>query len=280
MNHCRKAAFTLIELLVVVSIIALLVAILLPSLARARRQARAVVCRSNLRQLHLANTGYAVENGDYYVRAAPDMLDGFGGKQRWHGERLVAAVDADPAKNTFDPSKGPLNNYVHQGEVKECPQLVNFIRDGMQNAFEAGCGGYGYNFEGVGSRSYQYGGSDPRAVQASMKTAEIKTPSRTVMFTDTGYVQGYPDRYITEYSFCKPPRIVELNAAGQIVESGHWVPTIHFRHLGRVNVAWCDGHISDEQFTFSTFEDNMLERFRIGWFGPDSNEFFRPFIKN
>jgi prepilin-type N-terminal cleavage/methylation domain-containing protein/prepilin-type processing-associated H-X9-DG protein len=56
--------FTLIELLVVISIIALLIAILLPSLAAARRTARDLACLSNLRQVGVAMEVYAAENQD------------------------------------------------------------------------------------------------------------------------------------------------------------------------------------------------------------------------
>jgi len=55
-------AFTLIEVLVVVAIIALLVAVLLPSLARAREQGRAAVCLSNLHQQGIAFNGYSADN--------------------------------------------------------------------------------------------------------------------------------------------------------------------------------------------------------------------------
>lgn len=62
----RTRAFTLIELLVVVAIIAILVAILLPSLARAREQSKAVVCSSNLHQLVVAVVMYAdTHNGKF-----------------------------------------------------------------------------------------------------------------------------------------------------------------------------------------------------------------------
>jgi prepilin-type N-terminal cleavage/methylation domain-containing protein len=60
----KKKAFTLIELLVVVAIIALLIAILLPALGRAREMGRRAQCGSNIRQIGLGLNTYAQENGE------------------------------------------------------------------------------------------------------------------------------------------------------------------------------------------------------------------------
>lgn len=72
-RHGRRAeGFTLIELLVVVAIIALLISILLPSLGRAREQAKATACTSNLHQLAVAATYYIDENDSRipYIRGS------------------------------------------------------------------------------------------------------------------------------------------------------------------------------------------------------------------
>jgi len=69
----RRAGFTLIELLVVVAIIALLMAVLLPALGRAREQSRLTVCGSNLRQLGLAVHIYA-EDHDGLIPRGPDPV--------------------------------------------------------------------------------------------------------------------------------------------------------------------------------------------------------------
>jgi type II secretory pathway pseudopilin PulG len=63
--------FTLIELLVVIATIALLLGILIPSLALGRRTAKAVVCGSNLRRIGIGLNMYARDNRDFYPRALP-----------------------------------------------------------------------------------------------------------------------------------------------------------------------------------------------------------------
>jgi len=253
-NNSTQKAFTLIELLVVISIVSILMSIILPCLSMARRYCRAAICRSNIRQLHMANTCYALNNNDFYVLAARDLfrLDNGsasnGGYHRWHGVRQSDGISDDPELNTFDPAKGPLRSYLNDGKVKECPAKVRYVKQGSLNAFEAGCGGYGYNAVGVGSRSYRYGFCD-KAMRSSVRITEIEQPVNKIMFTDTALSKGSPSCYIIEYSFCEPPDWV-VSFGGGIKEIGSPKPSIHFRHLDKTTVVWCDGHVSVEDIDF------------------------------
>ncbi len=125
-------AFTLIELLVVVSIIALLVSILLPSLARARQQTQMVMCLTNLKQL---GNGIQIYSGDsggvlpgpihpaLYRDLKEAYPDTMGNWQFWRGRMLTWLL-----RNTFkDSSSGGKGNIVDK--VATCPVLLKIVPD-------------------------------------------------------------------------------------------------------------------------------------------------------
>ncbi len=259
----ERGAFTLIEILVVISVVALLLAILMPALASARLQARGLVCRSNLRQVLTAGIGYATENDGFHVPAASDMWDN-AGLCRWHGVR--GSLD-----EPFDPVAGPLSGYLGEGAVKECPARVDFVKGAEWDTnFEQGCGGYGYNMTYIGSRLWQAGGWAMKdAYERTTRMTEVGRPGQTVMFADTA-MSNYSGRLI-EYSFAEPPFTVY---DGRPVTGFYMSPSIHFRHRGTANVGWADGHIETRrraEFDAANVFGADSASLALGWFEPVDN---------
>jgi prepilin-type processing-associated H-X9-DG protein/prepilin-type N-terminal cleavage/methylation domain-containing protein len=252
-----SGAFTLIELLVVVAIIALLLAMLIPSLASAREQAKGTVCRSNIRQVLLANMYYANDSRGVYCPGAARFLKNL---HRWHGTR-------DDVSEAFDPSRGPLVPYLGpEGTIRRC---LSFDTTDLVGGFERGCGGYGYNnaYIGVQGEMNEYGAWVVVTDRAGAVADRIRRPGDTLMFADAAFARST----IVEYSFAEPrfhPRYPEYRMD----------PSIHFRHRGLANVAWCDGHV-DAQRRTHTWASGLYtgdpERLGIGWFGrTDDNSLF------
>ncbi len=267
MKRDTKAGFTLVEILVVMGIAAILIGLLLPALGAARGQAQGVVCRTQLRQLLLANLGYAQEHENHLVPAASDMWDQ-AGRRRWHGMR--AAQDA-----AFDPNGSPLIGYLQDGDVKACPRAPRFAVDrSWQRSFEKGGGGYGYNLSYLGSRIWdrQYAGQFQQAYAHTTSLLEIKQPSDTLMFADTAMSQD--GETLIEYSFAEPPHAV---FGGQVFETVLMSPSIHFRHRAQANIGWTDGHVDAQQLS-PNWEKNAYgassAAVGLGWFGPIDNTAF------
>jgi prepilin-type processing-associated H-X9-DG protein len=259
-------AFSLIELLVVTATIALLMSILMPALVSARVQGIAAVCRSNLRQLVLANIGYSNENDGFCVPAASDMWDSAGGYHRWHGVR-------DSANEPFDPLRGPLVEYLSDGKVKECPANVRFVKgETWGESFEKGCGGYGYNMTYLGSCLWQPGLSFKERYRQTTRMLKISKPDETLMFADCA--MSLDEGSYIEYSFAEPPYFV---VGGKLFTDMYSSPSIHFRHRKQANIGWSDGHTSSKKIT-ELDDENVYKvlsaKMKLGWFEPLNNSLF------
>ncbi|MBN2138890.1 MAG: type II secretion system protein [Sedimentisphaerales bacterium] len=265
----NKKAFSLVELLVVISIIALLMGILMPALAAARSGARELVCKSNVRQLLLANIGHASDNDGFYVAAASDMWSG-PGLHRWHGVRKSLS-------EPFEAAGGPLASYLAGGQVKQCPERVDFIRsDDWAASFEKGCGGYGYNMTYIGSRTWNGVGSGidgfKAAYERTARATEVAKPAQTVMFADTAMSKD--GKSYIEYSFAEPPYTVY---GGKVMTSFYMSPSIHFRHRGRANVGWVEGSVESREMAdveLASVYGVDSGSMNIGWFDPADNSLF------
>lgn len=100
MRHQNRCAFTMIELLVVIAIIAVLAALLLPALSRAKERGRRAVCKSNLRQVYLYLRMYADDNNDHL----PDWNDIRPGSDSY--PNMVPTIVSGP----LVPENGPVES--------------------------------------------------------------------------------------------------------------------------------------------------------------------------
>lgn len=122
-------AFTLIELLVVVAIIAVLISILLPSLNRARRQARRVKCGSNIRQLMVACCMHAEE----HHRGIYVATNGTGSDSLAH---IYPTYLPDPKIALCPATNNRIREYPEEGAILRASE-TRYRRDVLQDLAEA-----------------------------------------------------------------------------------------------------------------------------------------------
>lgn len=201
-----------------ISIIALLIAILLPSLRGAREQAKRLACLSNQRQIGIAMQAYAMDYGDSFPIAQYLDLD---------ARAFVAWDTRTPFADPEHAVPGLVWEFADGGAVQQCPSY-----QGPSLTSGDPYTGYNYNTTYIGRGEGE--GAFLGMTSAPAMTTQVRVTSRTALIGDGGWSAG-------ANKFMRAPQ--DGGVSEQIIYAGAQA----FRHGDATNILHVDGHGSTQR---------------------------------
>ena len=254
----KGAGFTLIELLMVIAILALIIALLIPSLQNSRQHTKAVICRSNIRQLVLSLAMYENDNQTFPYGFRFSLTPPPGGY---------------PGYFQYDRVGWWWFNYITDYSMKDfgtdsivwCPSRKINNSELKANVL---CGNYGVNRSICKSKSLSGRKSHAEFVGTPLRSIDIRRPGETLLVVDSGYsiiswwhVTDVPPVSLggTQIEDTAYVPGLEINKEKDLWPSQEW-DAISDRHPNKkVNVGFADGHVrlkkADELFVEKIAED-------------------------
>lgn len=256
----RRKAFTLVELLVVIGIIALLVAILMPALSKARDQANSVKCMSNMRQIGQAYLMHAAEHRNHvptaglihspYYAAPAGLGDVARNKYIYYSESgterplpIPAALGIYMGQKITATSAQELKQQMDSGPIREvftCPtQSPDTMQEGVMLRDQPGWeaprfrSSYIFNEEPLGFNDQGL----PAYARGKGNLNRMRGTSDTVMLMD-GKVRNYFP-WLVIFGLANN-RTLENVFYGQA--AGDPSNFDFERHKGKINMVFMDGH--------------------------------------